>query len=102
MLIPSIGVEEEYQLVDAETGILRPDCKRVMSNLRREPDADIQHELYLNQIEMASSICTTLQEVRDAVAEVRMLLIESAAKTGTALIAAGMNPNVGEISADCS
>ena len=92
MSIPSIGVEEEYQLVDSETGILRPDCKRVMSNIRGDSDGEIQHELYLNQIEMASPVCKTLDDVRDAVTEVRGLLIESAAKTGTALIAAGINP----------
>lgn len=88
----SVGVEEEYQLVDPDTWELRPNCKRVMRNIRTKPEADIQHELHLNQIEMASPVCNTLAEVRESVTECRQLLIEAATKSGSLLASAGTNP----------
>src|SRR6056297_2639504 len=52
--LPQIGVEEEYQLVDPASGRLIPNCKQVMETIRATPKAEVQHELHLSQIEMAS------------------------------------------------
>ncbi|TWU51262.1 carboxylate-amine ligase [Rubripirellula reticaptiva] len=90
--IPSVGVEEEYQLVDPGTGQLLPNCKEVMRRLGDDTKADIQHELHLTQIEMASAVCYTLDEVRDSLKRVRRQLVEAAKQTGAALVAAGTNP----------
>ena len=95
--LPAVGVEEEYQLVDRVSGKLIPDCKKVMRNLRKLPQAasshaEIQHELHLNQIEMASEVCQTLDEVRRSLIRTRRLLIESSDRSGVALAAAGTNP----------
>ncbi len=90
--IPSIGVEEEYQLVDPVSGQLIPRCKQVMAEIGKSIRADIQHELHLNQIEMASRICHTLADVRDSLCDTRHQLIEAARRTGAALVAAGTNP----------
>ncbi|QDV71191.1 Carboxylate-amine ligase YbdK [Rosistilla carotiformis] len=90
--VPAVGVEEEYQLVDPTSGRLIPKCSEVLRQLGREPDADIQRELHLNQIEMASNVCETLDEVRENLQKVRKLLIDAAASTGAALVSAGTNP----------
>ncbi|QDV45578.1 Carboxylate-amine ligase YbdK [Stieleria neptunia] len=90
--IPSIGVEEEYQLVDPESGRLLPNCKRVIEQIGQQTAAEIQHELHLTQIEMASKVCKTLDEVRQNVRHVRGVLIVASQNTDTALVAAGTNP----------
>ncbi|QDV86325.1 carboxylate-amine ligase [Planctomycetes bacterium TBK1r] len=90
--IPSIGVEEEYQLVDPTSGRLLPNCKRVIEQIGKQTTAEIQHELHLTQIEMASKVCKTLDEVRRSVSIVRGDLIVAAGNTGSALVAAGTNP----------
>ncbi|KLU06024.1 hypothetical protein RISK_001875 [Rhodopirellula islandica] len=95
--IPTIGVEEEYQLVDPQNGELIPNCKEVMQTIRRnrgsqEVGSEIQHELHLNQIEMASDVCSSLEEVRNALHQTRHLLIEAARSNETELAAAGTNP----------
>jgi carboxylate-amine ligase len=90
--VPSIGVEEEYQLIDPATGQLVPNCKDVMRQLSGDVRADIQHELHLTQIEMASTVCHTLDEVRSSIQKVRGQLIKAAERTGAALVAAGTNP----------
>lgn len=90
--IPSVGVEEEYQLVDPESGQLIPKCNDVMRQLGRDSGADIQRELHLNQIEMASNVCQTLDEVRENLRRVRKMLIDAAESVGAALVSAGTNP----------
>ncbi|KAA1261478.1 Carboxylate-amine ligase YbdK [Rubripirellula obstinata] len=95
--IPTVGVEEEYQLVDPMTGELLPNCKDVMKTLRRSGDndaldSDIQHELHLNQIEMASDVCNSLAEVRETLSATRSRLIEAAKANDCELASAGTNP----------
>lgn len=96
-LIPSIGIEEEYQLVDPITGVLVPNCKEVMRDLKQshtefDGRADIQHELHLNQIEMASDVCKTLDDVHESLVATRTRLNEAAIQNGSALVAAGTHP----------
>lgn len=95
-VIPTIGVEEEYQLVDPLSGQLLPNCKDVMRTLRlgngpEEMSAEIQHELHLNQIEMASGICGSLDEVNETVGKTRRLLARAARTNGCRLASAGTN-----------
>lgn len=95
--IPTIGVEEEYQLVDPATGELLPNCKAVMKTLRtsgssKTLDSEIQHELHLNQIEMASDVCGSLSEVRDTLIGTRRALIQAAKANDCELASAGTNP----------
>ncbi|QDT04703.1 Carboxylate-amine ligase YbdK [Rubripirellula lacrimiformis] len=92
--IPSVGVEEEYQLVDPTTGLLLPNCREVMQRIAGHTTADIQHELHLTQIEMASAVCDTLDDVRNSLKRVRGQLIAAAKKTGAALVATGTNPHL--------
>lgn len=95
--VPTVGVEEEYQLVDPRSGALIPNCKEVMRTIRRnggseEAHSEIQHELHLNQIEMASDVCSSLEEVRDALTQTRRMLIDAARSNETELASAGTNP----------
>lgn len=92
LTLPKIGVEEEYQLVDPATGRLIPNCKQVMDTIRATPRAEVQHELHLSQIEMASGICETLEDVRESLKNTRAALIAAAKRTGAELVAAGTNP----------
>ncbi|WP_404310455.1 glutamate--cysteine ligase 2 [Neorhodopirellula lusitana] len=95
--VPTVGVEEEYQLVDPRSGALIPNCKEVMRTIRRrggseDARSEIQHELHLNQIEMASDVCSSLEEVRDALTQTRRMLINAARSNETELASAATNP----------
>lgn len=97
MTIPTVGIEEEYQLVDPVSGVLLPNCKDVMKTLRRSSNSpamssDIQHELHLNQIEMASDVCESLADVRATLVATRARLVEAAKANDCELAAAGTNP----------
>lgn len=90
--IPSIGVEEEYQLVDPQTGMLSPKGRAVLKLARKATDANIQHELHLEQIEMASPVLDDSAQVRDCLSSTRGTLMQASAANGVAIVAAGTNP----------
>jgi carboxylate-amine ligase len=89
----TLGIEEEYQIVDAQTGALRPIAGRVREWARRTLGEDeVQHELYLSQIETASPVCETLAEAREHLQRLRGALHRAAAKAGGRIAAAGTHP----------
>lgn len=90
--LPAIGVEEEYQLVSPESGILSAQGSEVLSRARGITLSNIQHELHLEQIEMASPILHTSEEVRDCLVDTRKALAAAATSAGSALVAAATNP----------
>ena len=90
--VPTIGVEEEYQLVNGETGVLTPTGKAVLTKAVGTEHSTIQHELHLEQIEMASEVLNSTQAVRDCLVEARTALMNAARQNDSVLIAAGTNP----------
>ncbi len=90
--VPSIGVEEEYQLVDPSSGGLAPQGRAVVKSANSATTSDIQHELHLEQIEMASPVLRDSQQVMDCLANTRHTLIQAAEANDVAIVAAGTNP----------
>jgi YbdK family carboxylate-amine ligase len=91
----TLGVEEEYQIINAETRELRSDAKAVLPRAQRElgeQAEDVQNELYLSQIEIATPVCETLADVRHDLQRMRGALIAAAAKRGDRIAAAGTHP----------
>ena len=90
--VPTIGVEEEYQLVDSKTGILTPTCKAVLTKAIGTTHSSIQHELHLEQIEMASEVLDSTSAVRACLHEARAALMNAARTQDSVLVAAGTTP----------
>ena len=88
----TIGVEEEYQIVDPVTRELRPRAWRVLPEAKRAIGDEAQAELYLSQIEACTPICRTLADVRAEIVRVRREMIAAAAKDGKVIAAAGTHP----------
>lgn len=88
----TIGIEEEYQIVEAETGELRSRAGNVLPRARAEAGDEVQPELYQSQIEIASQVCSTLDDVRGEVVRLRRAVIEAAARDGGRIVAAGTHP----------
>lgn len=95
--VPQLGVEEEYQLVDPSTGRLVPACHEVMAEIRgrsgkQDVESEIVHELHLNQIEMASPVCDTLDDARRNITDTRRVIAAAADQTGVRMMSAATNP----------
>ncbi len=88
----SMGIEEEYQLVHPVTRELRPRAKRIMTESHPQRADDIQHELRLSQIETASQVCSTLEEVRTELVRLRTEIVLATEHADAHLVAAGTHP----------
>jgi glutamate---cysteine ligase / carboxylate-amine ligase len=88
----TIGVEEEYQLVDPDTRELRPRAEPVLAEAGRTLGAAVQPELYLSQVETGTGVCTSLDEVRAELVRLRRRLGAAAERAGTRIMAAGLHP----------
>jgi carboxylate-amine ligase len=88
----TVGVEEEFFLVDAETRRLRPGSAAVLEAAPAERNGQIEPELRRSQVEVGTAVCSDLSEVRSELRRLRASLAAGAAETGARLIASGTHP----------
>ena len=89
----TIGVEEEYQIIDPQTRSLTARSKSlIQTNQDSDVEQEIVHELFQCEVEIATDICHTLDDVRQALVQARTAVIEAARENGTAIAAAGTHP----------
>lgn len=88
----TLGVEEEYQIIDSQTRRLRPRVMQVLPEAQAALGEGAQPEFQASQIEMATPVCLTLAEVRAQVVRARRALLDAAARDGGRIGAAGTHP----------
>jgi carboxylate-amine ligase len=89
----TLGIEEEYLLVDIETRALVIDppksligeCEEILGN-------QVTSELLRSQIEIGTKVCKNVQEARAELVRLRGAVIEVAGRHGLAPIAASTHP----------
>jgi glutamate---cysteine ligase / carboxylate-amine ligase len=89
----TVGVEEEFHVVDLESGRLVPRADAVVASARPVMGDEVTHELNLCQVETASPVCSDLAEVDDHVRSSRHRLAQAAAGRGLGITAAGTHPS---------
>lgn len=89
----SFGIEEEFFLVDARTGVLAaPALDPLMSDARARLGDVVTSELLQSQIEIASPILRSHDEAREVMSRSRQALSEVAANHGLNIVAASTHP----------
>lgn len=89
----TIGVEEEYLLVDKESRALVIDTpKTLMAEAEEKCGSQVSSELLQSQIEVGTVVCKNVQEVRQELSRLRLNIIEVADRHGLAPIAASTHP----------
>ncbi len=89
----TLGIEEEYLLVDSKTMDLVSDPPpTIMEECRRRTRWQVTPELLRSQIEVGTQVCKTIAEARDDLARLRGIVIEEAGKEGLSPIAASTHP----------
>jgi carboxylate-amine ligase len=86
----TIGVEEEFHLIDPVTRSLTPDADLILSGGQWEERFDA--ELQRSTIETRTAVCRTLSELRAQLARLRQELIAAATEVGRSIVAAGTVP----------
>lgn len=83
----TVGVEEEFLLVDAESGRLADRAPAVLSDVGGR--YDLQQEITLSQVESVSGVCRSMADLHTQLSGARRLLAEGAQRHGSRLIASG-------------
>jgi carboxylate-amine ligase len=88
----TIGVEEEFCIVDAASGRLQQASDDVVELARRELGGQAEPELHRSQVETGTVVCRSLTEVRAELERLRGRLREAAAEAGCAVLSGGTHP----------
>ncbi len=89
----TLGVEEEYLLVDRETHALVIDPPQdLMEECVKRLGDQVSSELLRSQIEIGTRVCNNVREVREQLVELRGTIKEVANKHGLEPIAASTHP----------
>jgi carboxylate-amine ligase len=88
----TIGVEEEFLLVDRQTGQALPVAEQVIAAMPEQLRCFTRREFRANQFELASPVVTGLPELRRHLVRVRRAAAAAARSAGARLVAAGVAP----------
>ncbi len=88
----TVGVEEEFLLVDPDSRRLVPAADRVVSAAGVKGEGDLGHELQLSQIETGTAVCEDLSQLRAELVRLRRLSAAAAERAGYRIAAAGTHP----------
>jgi glutamate---cysteine ligase / carboxylate-amine ligase len=93
---PTLGIEWEVQLIDAQTRMLRQDAGVVLAGLRGLQESGehpkMRHELMQSTVEVVTGICGTVAEAKADLAMTVKELQRTAEPHGIVLAAAGTHP----------
>ncbi|MFJ9567530.1 glutamate--cysteine ligase [Streptomyces fuscichromogenes] len=88
----TLGVEEEYLLIDAVTGRLAPQGDKVRAVASLKPfvaDQELHSELSQAQVEAVTPVCATLEEVGGHLLRLRHAVTAAAESLGCRVLASG-------------
>jgi len=89
----TIGIEEEYLLVDRDTRALVVDPpKSLMSECEELIGEQVSSELLRSQIEIGTKVCNNIKEAREDLARLRKVIVDVTANHNIAPIAASTHP----------
>jgi len=89
----TVGIEEEYHLVDRETRDLveaRPDA--MMAKLEKSLKTQVTPEFMNSQIEVGTKVCSSIADAAADLKRLRRTVSDAAAEQGMAIIAASTHP----------
>jgi carboxylate-amine ligase len=88
----TLGIEEEFQLIDPKTRALRSHVHHLMAAEEGQDKEQFKTELHQSVIEVGTSICRDIQDARREVVELRTNLAKLARKKKLTIAAAGTHP----------
>jgi carboxylate-amine ligase len=89
----TLGIEEEYLLVDRETrGLVVDPPETLMAEAEEKLGEQVASELLRSQIEIGTKVCSNIEEAREDLARLRRNVIDVASNHGLAPIAASTHP----------
>jgi glutamate---cysteine ligase / carboxylate-amine ligase len=88
----TLGIEEEFQIVDPQTRELRSHVSEFLEEGKMILGEQIKPEMIQSMIEVGTGICKNIQEARADITRLRSIISGLAAKTGLVIVAASTHP----------
>lgn len=88
----TIGVEEEFQIVDPDTRTLLSRAHKIMPTAQNAAGDAVQFEHFLSQIEIGTPVARSLSELRAELVRLRSEVASAAERSGARIAAAGTHP----------
>ena len=88
----TLGVEEEFQIVDPESGELRSHVSELLASSALVLGDQIKRELHQSIVEVGTKICGDVAELKEEIFRTRHELVGAAERVGLAVAAAGTHP----------
>ena len=88
----TIGVEEEFQIIDPASGELRSHVSELIAASSPEVGEQIKPEMHQSIVEMGTKICNSVDELRPEIFRMRGELVRAADRVGLYVAAAGTHP----------
>src|SRR5882757_1241249 len=88
----TLGIEEEFQIVDPETRELRSHVSEFLEEGKMILGEQIKPEMIQSMIEVGTGICHNIQEARADISNLRGVIASLAEKNGLKIVAASTHP----------
>jgi carboxylate-amine ligase len=88
----TIGIEEEYQIVDPETRDLRSYITEFLQDGHMVLRESMKPELHQSIVEVGTSVCHNIQEAREELVRMRSAIATLANRKGLRIAASGTHP----------
>ena len=88
----TLGVEEEFQIVDPQSGELRSHVSELLASSAPMLGDQIKREMHQSIVEVGTRICADVNELREEIFRNRRELASAAERVGLAVAAAGTHP----------
>ncbi len=89
----TLGIEEEYQIINPETRDLHAYITELISaDEQSETKLDLKPEFMQSQVEVGSHVCRNVKEVRQELVRLRRSMCDMAEKNGVQIAAASTHP----------
>ncbi len=90
--IPTLGVEEEYQVVNAASRELESDTSKLLAEGAALYGAHIRPEFHSPVVEVVTGVCNNAKEVNEQLTELRRTMVALAKKQSLLIVSASTHP----------
>src|ERR1043166_794837 len=88
----TVGVEEEFQIVDPNTWELRSHVQELLASSAPALGDSIKREMHQSIVEVGTKICTGIEELAEEIIRIRRDPADAAERVGLRVAAAGTHP----------
>ena len=87
----TLGLEEEYQIIDPETRELKSYISEILGD-DRVTIRELKPEIHQSIVEVGTQVCRTPAQLREELVRLRRIVIDKTAESGLRIAAAGSHP----------